>query len=229
MIFDHIEPFIAILLRLGGCRLATQQGSVPVTIGVNQDELAQCRSSNGRRNSAQTKSASEHVDLSYRQIRILEPDPAVHVGESNIKLTCRWALSKIVSSIAITVYRLWGRVRQKNACHGSRFRELWKRHVSWAIIKGSVNSLTLHGNSRLRRPTKCLHMEGGKIALDTDCDNDVRHHSGGSEPSGVSPWGRSTHRRTNPAMPGCTQSPRPPLRQKEGDAMCWKKNAHCLR
>jgi CRP/FNR family transcriptional regulator, cyclic AMP receptor protein len=76
MIRDHIKRFIAILLRLGGCRLATAPDFAPVAVGVNQEELA------GMSNVARTTAgailrkleASGHVDLSYRQIRILAPD-----------------------------------------------------------------------------------------------------------------------------------------------------------
>jgi CRP/FNR family transcriptional regulator, cyclic AMP receptor protein len=76
MIRDHMKRFIAILLRLGGCRLTTQPASAPIEVDVNQKDLA------GMSNVARTTAgailrkleASGHVDLSYRHIRILAPD-----------------------------------------------------------------------------------------------------------------------------------------------------------
>ena len=40
MIRDHVKRFIAILLRLGGCRSTTQPVSVPIEVDVNQQDLA---------------------------------------------------------------------------------------------------------------------------------------------------------------------------------------------
>jgi CRP/FNR family cyclic AMP-dependent transcriptional regulator len=76
MIRDHVKRFIAILLRLGGCRSTTQPVSVPIDVDVNQQDLA------GMSNVARTTAgailrkleASGYVDLSYRHIRILAPD-----------------------------------------------------------------------------------------------------------------------------------------------------------
>jgi CRP/FNR family cyclic AMP-dependent transcriptional regulator len=76
MIRDHVKRFIAILLRLGGCRSTTHPTSTPIEVDVNQQDLA------GMSNVARTTAgavlrkleALGHVDLSYRHIRILRPD-----------------------------------------------------------------------------------------------------------------------------------------------------------
>jgi CRP/FNR family cyclic AMP-dependent transcriptional regulator len=76
MIRDHVKRFIAILLRLGGCRLATQPNSVPVDIDINQEHLAAM--TNLARTTAgsilRKLEAAGHLDLSYRRIRIRAPD-----------------------------------------------------------------------------------------------------------------------------------------------------------
>jgi CRP/FNR family cyclic AMP-dependent transcriptional regulator len=76
MIRDHVRRFIAVLLRLGGCRLATRPGSVPIEVDVNQEDLAAM--ANMIRTTAGTilrkLEGAGHIELSYRRIRILAPD-----------------------------------------------------------------------------------------------------------------------------------------------------------
>ena len=76
MIRDHVKRFIAILLRLGGCRLATPPDSTPIEVDVNQEDLATM--ANVARTTAgatlRKLEASGHLDLSYRRFRILAPD-----------------------------------------------------------------------------------------------------------------------------------------------------------
>jgi CRP/FNR family transcriptional regulator, cyclic AMP receptor protein len=75
MIRDHKSRFIAILLRLAGCRLATANGATPVEVDVSQEDLAVL--ANIARTTAgallRRLEAAGLVELSYRRIRILAP------------------------------------------------------------------------------------------------------------------------------------------------------------
>lgn len=76
MIRDHTKRFVAMLLHLGGCRLATPPGVGPVEIDVGQAELAIMA------NVARTTAGATlrrlarigHIDMAYRRIRIADPD-----------------------------------------------------------------------------------------------------------------------------------------------------------
>ena len=76
LIRDHIKRFVAVLLRLGGCRYRTPPGP-PIEIDVNQEDLA------AMTNLARTTAgallhklqAAGHVEVGYRNIRLLAPDP----------------------------------------------------------------------------------------------------------------------------------------------------------
>ena len=76
MIRDHTKRFVAMLLHLGGCRLATPPGAGPVEIDVGQAELAIM--ANVARTTAGTtlRRLAEigHIDMAYRHIRIVDPD-----------------------------------------------------------------------------------------------------------------------------------------------------------
>ena len=76
MIRDHVKRFIAILLRLGGCRLTNPTHKGPIEVHANQHELAQL--SNIARTTAgsvlRTLTLAGHIEHSYRHIRILAPD-----------------------------------------------------------------------------------------------------------------------------------------------------------
>jgi CRP/FNR family cyclic AMP-dependent transcriptional regulator len=76
MIRDHVKRCIATLLRLGGCRRASPPDSSPVEIDVTQEEIAVL--SNVARTTAgavlRKLEETEHLEQSYRRIRILAPD-----------------------------------------------------------------------------------------------------------------------------------------------------------
>jgi hypothetical protein len=76
LIRDDAKRFVAVLLRLGGCRLKTQPGAAPIEIDVNQEDLAAM--TNLARTTAgivlRKLQASGHLEAAYRHIRILAPD-----------------------------------------------------------------------------------------------------------------------------------------------------------
>ena len=76
LIRDHAKRFIAVLLRLGGCRYATPPGGLPIEIDVNQEDLATM--SNMARTTAgallQKLQAAGHIEVGYRSLRLLAPD-----------------------------------------------------------------------------------------------------------------------------------------------------------
>jgi CRP/FNR family cyclic AMP-dependent transcriptional regulator len=76
LIRDHVKRFIAVLLRLGGCRLQTLPEYRPIEIDVSQNDLAAL--SNLSRNTAGSLvrkfEESGQLEVSYRRIRILAPD-----------------------------------------------------------------------------------------------------------------------------------------------------------
>jgi CRP-like cAMP-binding protein len=75
MIRDHVRRFVAILLRLAGCRLAPPPSDAPVEVHVNQEEIAHM--ANVARTTAgailRDLEAAGSVDLSYRTIRVVNP------------------------------------------------------------------------------------------------------------------------------------------------------------
>ena len=76
LIRDHAKRFVAVLLRLGGCRYATPPGSETIEIDVNQQDLA------AMTNMARTTAgallhklqAAGHVEVGYRSLRLVAPD-----------------------------------------------------------------------------------------------------------------------------------------------------------
>ncbi len=76
MIRDHFKRGIAVLLRLGGCRLHTPTGATPIEIDVNQEDFGAitnvARTTAGR--VLRTLEAAGHIEVAYRRIRILAPD-----------------------------------------------------------------------------------------------------------------------------------------------------------
>jgi CRP/FNR family transcriptional regulator, cyclic AMP receptor protein len=76
MIRDHRRRFIAVLLRLAGSRLPTPHGASHVDVDVSQEDLAVL--ANIARTTAgallRQLEADGHVKLSYRRIRISDPN-----------------------------------------------------------------------------------------------------------------------------------------------------------
>ena len=76
MMRDHVKRFVAVLLRLGGCRYATPAGDATIEIDVNQEDLAAmmiiARTTAGAL--LQKLKSSGHIEAGYRSIRILAPD-----------------------------------------------------------------------------------------------------------------------------------------------------------
>ena len=76
LIRDHVKRFVAVLLRLGGCRYATPASGETIEIDVNQEDLA------AMTNMARTTAGAllhklqtaGHVEAGYRSIRLLAPD-----------------------------------------------------------------------------------------------------------------------------------------------------------
>ena len=75
LIRDHEKRFVAVLLRLGGCRYGAPAGPA-IEIDVNQEDLATM--SNMARTTAgallQKLQAAGHVEVGYRSLRLLAPD-----------------------------------------------------------------------------------------------------------------------------------------------------------
>ena len=76
MIRDHVKRFVAVLLRLGGCRYATPPAGETIEIDVNQEDLAamtiMARTTAGALlHKLQT---AGHIEARYRSIRVLAPD-----------------------------------------------------------------------------------------------------------------------------------------------------------
>jgi CRP/FNR family transcriptional regulator, cyclic AMP receptor protein len=76
MIRDHAKRLVAILLRLGGCRMPGTLSEAPIDVHVNQNDLAHM--ANVARTTAgsllRSLAADGHVEHAYRSIRILAPD-----------------------------------------------------------------------------------------------------------------------------------------------------------
>ena len=76
MIRDHTRRFVAMLLQLGGCRMATPPNIGSIEIDVGQAELATM--ANVARNTAgvtlRRLAESGHIDMAYRRIRVVDAD-----------------------------------------------------------------------------------------------------------------------------------------------------------
>ena len=76
LIRDHVKRSVAVLLRLGGCRYRTPEGSTSIEIDVSQEDLAVmtnlARTTSGT--VLRTLEAAGQVKVSYRRVRILAPD-----------------------------------------------------------------------------------------------------------------------------------------------------------
>jgi len=76
MIRDHFRRGVAVLLRLGGCRLRTPPGKAPIEVDVTQEDFGAianvARTTAGR--VLRALEAAGHIEASYRRIRILAPD-----------------------------------------------------------------------------------------------------------------------------------------------------------
>ena len=76
LIRDHVKRFIAVLLRLGGCRYATPAGGETIEIDVNQEDLAAmtnlARSTVGA--ILRQLQADGHIEVGYRNLRVVNPD-----------------------------------------------------------------------------------------------------------------------------------------------------------
>lgn len=76
MIRDHHKRFVAVLLRLGDCRLASPPNRRPIEIDINHEDIAHM--ANVARTTAgailRELEGDGHLALSYRRISILAPD-----------------------------------------------------------------------------------------------------------------------------------------------------------
>jgi len=76
LIRDHVKRCIAVLLRLGGCRVATPPAATPIEVELNQQGLATLSNLARTTTGAILRQLEEsgHLEVSYRHIRILAPD-----------------------------------------------------------------------------------------------------------------------------------------------------------
>ena len=76
LIRDHIKRCIAVLLRLGGCRVVTPPAQMPIDVELNQQGLATLSNLARTTTGAILRELEEsgHLEVSYRHIRILAPD-----------------------------------------------------------------------------------------------------------------------------------------------------------
>ena len=76
MIREHFKRGVAVLLRLGGCRLRTPPGVAPIEVDVSQEDFGAianvARTTAGR--VLRALEAAGHIEVSYRRICILDPD-----------------------------------------------------------------------------------------------------------------------------------------------------------
>ena len=76
MIRNHVKRFVAVLLRMGNCRLVSPRKRRPIEIDMNHEDLAHM--ANVARTTAgailRKLEADGHLALSYRCIRILAPN-----------------------------------------------------------------------------------------------------------------------------------------------------------
>jgi len=76
LIRDYKKRFVAVLLRVGGCRKTTPPDAAPADIDVSQDDLAAMANMARTTVNAVLRGLenSGYVDVSYRNVRILAPD-----------------------------------------------------------------------------------------------------------------------------------------------------------
>jgi CRP/FNR family cyclic AMP-dependent transcriptional regulator len=76
MIRDPVQRFIAVLLRLSGCRVATPPDRVPIDLGISQDDLAMMANVGRTKASAILRRLHRdgQVELTYRHVRVIAPD-----------------------------------------------------------------------------------------------------------------------------------------------------------
>jgi CRP/FNR family transcriptional regulator, cyclic AMP receptor protein len=76
LIRDHVKRSVAVLLRLGGCRYHTPPGVTTTEVDLSQEDFAAM--TNLARTTAGTVlrkfEASGYLEVSYRRVRILDPD-----------------------------------------------------------------------------------------------------------------------------------------------------------
>jgi CRP-like cAMP-binding protein len=76
MIRDHAKRFVAVLLRMGNCRLVSPRKRRPIEIDMNHEDLAHM--ANVARTTAgailRKLEADGYLALSYRRIRVKAPD-----------------------------------------------------------------------------------------------------------------------------------------------------------
>jgi CRP/FNR family transcriptional regulator, cyclic AMP receptor protein len=76
MIRNHVKRFVAVLLRMGNCRLVSPRKRRPIEVDMNHEDLAYM--ANVARTTAgailRKLEADGHLALSYRRISILAPD-----------------------------------------------------------------------------------------------------------------------------------------------------------
>jgi CRP/FNR family transcriptional regulator, cyclic AMP receptor protein len=76
MIRDHLKRFVAVLLRMGNCRIVSPRKRRPIEIDISHEDLANM--ANVARTTAgailRELEADGHLALSYRRISILAPD-----------------------------------------------------------------------------------------------------------------------------------------------------------
>ena len=76
MIRNHVKRFVAVLLRLGDCRVATPANDQPIEVDLNHEDIAYM--ANVARTTAgailRRLEADGLVTLSYRCVGILAPD-----------------------------------------------------------------------------------------------------------------------------------------------------------
>jgi CRP/FNR family cyclic AMP-dependent transcriptional regulator len=73
---NHVNRFVAVLLRLGNCRLASPRNRGPIEIDMKQEDLAHMANISRTKVGAILRKlqAEGHLALSYRRINILAPD-----------------------------------------------------------------------------------------------------------------------------------------------------------
>jgi CRP-like cAMP-binding protein len=76
MIRNSLKRFIAVLLRLGGCRAATPPEPLPIVVYSSQEDLAAMANvSRARANEILRRlERAGHLSQSYRRVEILAPD-----------------------------------------------------------------------------------------------------------------------------------------------------------
>jgi len=76
MMRNHLKRFVAVLLRMGNCRLVSPRKRGPIEIDINHEDLAHM--ANVARTTAgailRKLESDGHLALSYRRISIRAPD-----------------------------------------------------------------------------------------------------------------------------------------------------------